>query len=214
MLGSLVKRVKNATEAFFDDDGPIIGWSPPDPLDEAPWAGDVSMDPHPVEQAYVDQFVTEGELEQLRRRSEQYFDVIGRIEKERNQWIVMWRDQSGEHLVAQGLLEKRLIETRQVAMRAISMLNVMRKDKDLDPIEVRGFDDLEPYDNEPVGTAERYAERLHELCDQLPTPIDGVAERSAIAGGDGPMDVAVRRTVEAARAQAQPEDQDAAPATP
>ena len=80
----------------------------------------------------------------------------------------------------QAILEKHLVEVRKIAVRAIAMLNQMRKDKELDPIEVRVADDLEPYDSEPVGTAEKYAVRLIALRDALEAPIDGLVERTEI----------------------------------
>ncbi len=140
--------------------------------------GNVIVRGDTVEQEYVQQFVAEDEVAMLRRKCDEYFKIIETIEKERNDWIEMWRTQSGEHLTAQAMLERSLAATRQTAARAILMLNKMRKDKDLKPIQ--GAEDLQPYDGEPIGLAEAYAERMLALREKLGTPIDAKAVRDAV----------------------------------
>jgi hypothetical protein len=175
MLKSLVTRVKNAAEAFLDDGDLVVGgW----PQEQEPELHGFVVPPQETE--FVQQFATESEFEQMKRRSLEYFGLIERIEKERDQWIEMWRDQAGSHMEAQSILERQLVEVRKIAVRAIAMLNQMRKDKELDPIEVRVADDLEPYDSEPVGISAAYAERQLRLKADLSSPIHAVAERNVI----------------------------------
>lgn len=131
-----------------------------------------------VEDEYVDQFVTEDELTRLHRRCGEYFKIIEAIEKERNEWIEMWRTQAGEHLTAQAMLERSLAATRQTAARAIVMLNKMRKAAKLEPILKP--DGLESYDGEPVGLAEDYAVRMLSLRKKLGAPIDAKAARDVV----------------------------------
>lgn len=140
--------------------------------------------PHPVfkgatiEQEYVQQFATEDELTALRRRCDEYFKIIETIEKERNQWIEMWRLQSTEHLTAQAMLERDLAATRQTAARAIMMLNKQLKAAGKEPIDKPAG--LSPYDGEPIGLAESYAARMLSLREKLGAPIDGKKVRDAV----------------------------------
>lgn len=128
-----------------------------------------------MEKAYVEQFATEDQITRLTRQRDDYFGIIERIEKERNQWVEMWRTQSSEHLTAQGMLSRELAKTRQVAARAVHMLNQMRKKSDQEPI--KGPDGLLPYDGEPCHEPENYANRLLELRNALSEPICGKCER-------------------------------------
>lgn len=125
---------------------------------------------------------TETALQREQRKSAEYFDVIVRIERERNDWIEMYRTQSSEHLTAQSMLEREIVAARQTAARALSMLNKMRKDADLELVV--GCDGLLPYDGEPVGLAERYAKHMQELFAAMPAAIDGESERQAIRSAD------------------------------
>lgn len=145
--------------------------------------------PASVERAYVEQFVVEDELTKTRRQRDEYFGIIERIEKERNEWINMWREQASQHLTAQSMLERELASSRQVGARAIRMLNEMLKKQKLDPIDRP--DKLLPYDGEPVGIAERYALRMKELRDELGRPIVGVEERDLVASTTVPSFVEV-----------------------
>jgi ABC-type multidrug transport system fused ATPase/permease subunit len=131
-----------------------------------------------VERAFVDQFATEPTIDRVTRQRDEYFHVIERIEQERNQWVEMWRIQAAEHQTAQAILGQQLGQTRQVAARAINMLNELRKKHDLEPIA--GPDNLLPYDGEPVFEAQKYAYRMMSLRDELGAPIDALADRSAI----------------------------------
>ena len=201
MIRSLMKRARRAVDVLLDTepngvpehqvlggtfyDDPVTGETvevklpPLDPdtrvEDEH---GNVIARGATVEQEYLQQFATEDELTMLRRKCADYFRIIESIERERNDWIEMWRVQSGEHLTAQAMLERHLAATRQTAARAIIMLNKMRKEKELAPIE--NPDGLQPYDGEPVGLAEAYAKRMLALREELGKPINAKAERDAV----------------------------------
>lgn len=177
MIRSLAKRASRALDAFVGDVGPSekkddteaeAGW---DPIGGRPTN-------HNVERAYVAQFVTEDELSASRRRCEEYFAIIETIEKERNDWIKMWRTQASEHLTAQAMLERDLAATRQTAARAIMMLNKRLVADGNQPIDKPAG--LEPYDGEPVGLAESYATRMLALRDELGSPIDAKAARDDV----------------------------------
>lgn len=167
-------RVRRAAEVLLDDPPPFQ-FEPSDEYMPGPAKAPQQVF---IEPEVVTRYEPESELEVLRRKCAEYFGVIERIERERNGWIDMYRIQASEHLTAQGMLERELIATRQVAARAIRMLNSVRKEHDLEPIKDKTG--LVGYEDEPVGLVERYAARMKELHNQMPKPIDGEAERERI----------------------------------
>jgi hypothetical protein len=148
----------------------------------------------PEERTYVEQFSNETEIQRLRRRCREYFDVIERLERERDALWKMYRVECSEHANAQSLLERRLGEVRLLLGRAIAAINAMRKKEDMEPLKKPA--DLEPYEGEPVGAARRYMERTVELCREFPKlveqskplMVDGGKERERLgyASADGP----------------------------
>lgn len=145
-------------------------------------------DPRPPEErALCEQFSNETELERLRRQCFEYFGIIERIEKERDGLWKMYRTSVSEHLNAQALLERHLMSTRRQLGRAVHMLNKMRSEREMEPIKKPA--DLEPYDGEPVGTAEEYADAMIKMCDDYsellgrsrPSMVDGQRERDRVA---------------------------------
>lgn len=147
----------------------------------------------PVEKAYLDQFITEDEVTLLRRQLSELRLVVMQLQNERNVWKKMQRVQASEHLTAQAMLETQLANTRQVAQRAIVMLNATLKKHAEDPENVKlveGPDDLTPYDGEPVGIAQEYAENLLKLrADLAGEDTDAAAELDRIAAlADGRPD--------------------------
>ena len=219
MIRSLVKRARRAFDVFVDNNNedvhPHIVRAQRDALaseqedlppdDRSDWdrvraaVRDAQIARGAaVEDEYVQQFVTEDELTRLRRRCNEYFKIIETIEEERNQWIEMWRTQSGEHLTAQAMLERSLAATRQTAARAIMMLNKMRIAAEMEPIEKP--DGLDPYDGEPVGLAEDYAARMLSFREKLGAPIDAKPARDIVDARTGqsvftePVDNAANRT--------------------
>jgi hypothetical protein len=157
--------------------------------DGGEWSVGRYSDPRPPEErAFCEQFSDETEVERLRRQCFEYFGIIERIEKERDGLWRMYRESVSEHLNAQTLLERQLMVTRRQLGRAVSMLNKMRSDQELEP--VKQPDNLEPYEGEPVGAAKDYAAAMISLCGKYaealdrarPPMTDGKAERDAVAG--------------------------------
>jgi hypothetical protein len=150
------------------------------------WDGRYTDPRPPQERAFCEQFSDETDVERLRRQCFEYFGIIERIEKERDGLWRMYRVSVSEHLNAQALLERHLMSTRRQLGRAVNMLNKMRKEQELEPIKKP--DDLEPYEGDPVGTAEAYAKGMIELCgaynDALnkarPDMTDGKKRRDAV----------------------------------
>jgi len=141
----------------------------------------------PQERAFCEQYSNETEMERLRRRCSEYFDIIERIEKERDGLWRMWRESTSEHLNAQALLERHLMSTRKQLGQAVVMLNKMRKQQSLEPVKKPA--QLEPYEGEPIGGAKAYAENMIKLCGKFsdaletakPSMTDGKEERQKIS---------------------------------
>jgi len=150
------------------------------------WPGRYTDPRSSQERAFCEQFSDETEVERLRRQVYEYFGIIERIEKERDGLWRMYRTQVSEHLNAQALLERHIMNTRRQLGRAVIMLNKMRAERDLEPI--RKPDDLEPYEGEPVGAAQEYAENMIKLCNGFvdaldaarPKMVDGKKEREDV----------------------------------
>lgn len=142
----------------------------------------------PEERAFVEQFSAESDLQRALRRAREYFGIIERIESERDELWSMYRVEVSEHLNAQALMERRLMENRAQLGRSLKMLNEMRKEKNM-PL-VKKPTDLEPYEGEPIGVARDYADNMVKLCDLFPERleaarpkmVDGSAEREEVAG--------------------------------
>lgn len=152
----------------------------------AGWDGRYHDPRPPEERAFCEQHSNETEVERLRRQCFEYFGIIERIEQERDGLWRMYRESVSEHLNAQALLERQIMNTRRQLGRAVAMLNKMRKEHEREPIKKP--DDLEPYEGEPVGTAKSYAENMIQLCDRYseklaearPGMTDGEKERAAV----------------------------------
>lgn len=121
------------------------------------------------------------ERDNQRRISQEYFAVIESIEKERNVWSEMWKDQAYSHVEAQSMLEKALKNARSVAAQAINLANKLRAEKGEPPLTPAILDaECAP----PVGAAEAYKQRMDEAVAAVPPQIDGVAARDEIASRD------------------------------
>lgn len=110
---------------------------------------------------YSGQFSSESEAQRWKRKADEYFSVIERIEKERDDLWSMYRTQVAEHLNAQTMLLKERVKLRQQLGRAVGMLNKMRKEKGLDLVKKPA--DLEVFDAQIDRLAEDYIEKMVRL---------------------------------------------------
>ena len=114
--------------------------------------------------------------EDQKRISSEYFEVIERIESERDQWKEMFFEQSREHQTAQGMLNRAGTEMAQQLRAAVVQLNFFRKGAEVDPVqEPKCLEDF------PKGLPEKYGERMKEMAASLSEPTNGLAERERIA---------------------------------
>lgn len=103
-----------------------------------------------------------------RRRSQEYFGLISRMEAQRNEWKSLYMRDSAGHQSAQALLQESLIADRQKLLSAIQTLNEYRKEKGEKPIDPRALDPNLP----PVGIAEETAARNAADLKAVPPQID------------------------------------------
>jgi hypothetical protein len=132
--------------------------------------------------------------QQLQRHKDEFFDVIERIEAQRDEWRDIVKDSVGKYHTALGMLERELRLERVRTARLLVAFNTMREEKKLEPIHTPRYLDRElGIDAHPVGLAAQYQEAIDELLlrgapDQRkkrkgaerPADIDGKAERAAI----------------------------------
>jgi chromosome segregation ATPase len=117
--------------------------------------------------------VLQGELQQQNRIATERLDVIYKIERQRNEWLKLYHEQSDQHHAAQIALESWLTEARKMLKRALDLLNDYRKKDGLEP--VKSPEQLDA----TLSHAEGYR-RLTERLQREATPLlDNNAELSA-----------------------------------
>lgn len=119
------------------------------------------------------------EIEFYMRRSQEYFALIAKMEAQREEWRLLYRNDSLGHQNAQTLLQEALVTSRTQLYRAIQMINAFRAEKNLAPIadEVTLERELRAF---PVGVAEETAKRLAVENTAVAPQIDPVAETAKI----------------------------------
>lgn len=127
--------------------------------------------------------VVEAEAAKLEQRlkveeriGREYFDVIERIEKERDEWKEMFFTQSSEHQNAQSMLQKYLADCSGHLRAALAQLNVLRQAAELPPIATPKM--LETL---PTDLPEQYGNKVRDLAAKARAQTDGLAERAQIA---------------------------------
>ncbi len=132
------------------------------------------------------------EIAILKKNNLAYFELIERIEKQRDERWDMFLLHSSEHQNAQALLENALFQTRAMLKNAIEQLNVYLKNSGKKLIDRPN--DLMGY---PIGTAKEFGEKMEDLRKKMSPSIDGKRERSAITEGN-PVPVVQKDPVDAA----------------
>lgn len=152
----------------------------PRPTDEQPASDSHSAESEAIS-AYFERRVADFEttLKQVgeersfyRRRSEEYFALIERLEAQRNEWNAMWKRDSAGHQQAQAMLQEALIFARQQLRQVVSMVNQHRVANGLEVIDVSKLDVNAP----PVGIAEDTAAFNAKELAAAPVDIDRETE--------------------------------------
>ena len=106
----------------------------------------------------------------------EYFEVIERIEKERDQWKDMFFTQSSEHQNAQAILQKMLADCSANLRSSLRQLNFFRSGADLDPVSTPAM-----LESLPKDLPEKYGEKMRELAKSARPQTDGLSERAKIS---------------------------------
>lgn len=122
----------------------------------------------------------EDEVQRLTRKCEEYFGVITSMEAQKNRYKLYWLEQAREHAVGQSLYERALVEARQIALKAIGIVNHYKKlagePEIKSPKELAGL---------PVGQVDAYRAKIEAQIAECPPEVDGAAEQRRI-GPPGP----------------------------
>ena len=159
-LSSAIGKAKEIARALLEDVDPV---QIPEP--EAP-----SQESVLLEEA-------QDRLKTLERINREYFEVIEKIEKERDQWKDMFFQQSAEHQTAQAMLQKMLADCAANLRAAIVQLNFFRKGAELGPVVTPAL-----LASLPTDLPEKYAQKMKALADSAMAQTDGLSERARITG--------------------------------
>ena len=134
--------------------------------------------PEPTPEIYEDTRLDDAlaRMKVLERINGEYFDVIERIEKERDQWKDMFFTQASEHQNAQALLQKMLADCSNNLRAALGQLNFFRKGADLELVSTPKM-----LDEMPKDLPEQYGLKMKKLASEALPQANGLAERDRIA---------------------------------
>ena len=122
----------------------------------------------------------QAELSWHRRRAEEYFELVQKMEQQRDEWRELYKRDASGHQNAQYVLQDAVIFARTQLARVLTMLNAYRTEKGEPPITQPLPDPRDP----PVGTADKTKVENDRVAALMQTPekkdIDGGAAREAI----------------------------------
>jgi len=137
-------------------------------LDRAIAAARVAADPQKLADLERNLRLRTSERDQARRFAEladrhkrEYFDLVERMEKQRDEWREIARSSAQQYHTALAMMERTIGHERLVLKGAIEEINRMRKEGGLEPLKHKS--ELPGVFDPPVGEAKRYAEAMFEL---------------------------------------------------
>lgn len=164
----VVNRARRAGEVLLgrEDDDPT-----PTPSDA------YAMLVQRLEEAERRNLRLETELAKATRHKDEYFVVIEKMERQRDEWRELYHTQSRTHHNAQVLLESHLMQTRDWLGKVIKVANVYRKERNEPQI-------LKPADLEalspPIGTAAEFKATIEALTAGAEPLLDAKLEREKV----------------------------------
>jgi hypothetical protein len=113
---------------------------PPSPLDTV--TRDILGSAAYVPEAEVDRLgrlllEREGEIGRLRRQLADYWTIIERFERQRDQWRDLYKDKTKGYQTLVSKLRDLLAQDRQLLVRALHTINQYRREKELPPLDRR-----------------------------------------------------------------------------
>lgn len=126
---------------------------------------------------------SEGDVDRWKRIAEEHLAVVYRYEAQRDEWKKKFMQETICHMNAIQLVEKWLQNDRELLVRALKLLNEVRKEAGQDPIKdaeelIKRTDPMAP----PVGTAREFAKQMVELFTTASKDLDAAEEIRRLAG--------------------------------
>ena len=115
------------------------------------------------------------EIAKLQRIASEYFEVIEQLDRQRDEWKGMYREQALRHQGAQKVLQRCVHTLANQLRQAVRQVNFFRSAAELPAV-------TEPVSLEqlPDGVPENYAAKLAELEAKLLAQTDGLTERERV----------------------------------
>jgi hypothetical protein len=92
-----------------------------------------------IEQLQAEVRVLRQERDDERRQKEDLFDLVVRMEKQRDEWRARFMEQWHQHQNAQSLLEQHIQTVGTTLVRAVDIANEVRKAAGLEPLTLLGM---------------------------------------------------------------------------
>jgi hypothetical protein len=121
----------------------------------------------------------EFENSRLKKANLEYFNLIERVLRQRDEWKNLYSLHVREHQNAQCLYEQEISKLRKMLSNCIKIANSELKANSKP--EIQKPKDLGDLYDMPVGLVAEYAEKIAHARSLLENQIDGVAERDTIA---------------------------------
>lgn len=106
----------------------------------------------------------ESELENLRRQKEELFDLVVRIEKQRDDWKTRFFEQAHQHQNAQAMLEDHVRVVGTTLVRTVEILNELRVKNGLEPMTSIMLRDAAMKGEAMLRTSTEYGEAMRKLA--------------------------------------------------
>ena len=107
----------------------------------------------------------------------EYFSLLEKLERQRDEWRELYHTQSRTHHNAQVLLESHLMQTRDWLGKVIKVANAYRKERN-EPLILKPAD-LEAL-SPPIGTAAEYEKAMKHLAAGAEPLLDAKLEREKL----------------------------------
>ena len=117
------------------------------------------------------------ECERHKKRADDYFALVRRMEEQRDVWRELYYDQMTKHAAAQQLLEAWLAGARLALGRVLGALNEIRKAEGKPALTAKA---CLPADAPPIGQARTFLEWATKAAAEMPKALDGEVERQAL----------------------------------
>jgi hypothetical protein len=107
-------------------------------------------------------------LDDMRRQRDELFELVVRMERQRDDWKMRFMEQSRQHQNAQAMLESHILAVGSTLVKATELLNEARKKSNEAPIAALALRDLAMTGERVLKTSEEYGEAMRKLAATSP----------------------------------------------